>query len=118
MKYIIKNTGLQKNGHLKPPPRESFSRFSQNRITAHFSEKSYTMLPAPFLHFMTVFSRFLADHFTLCFLGYAKNLKWLQLFMEGPKRYMTPIIPNTTNLNTQEVAMNNKAELQILLFHS
>ena len=117
---IIKNTWLQKNGHLNTPlPGRVFPGFSQNRVTAYFSEKSLRCYLPLFFTSWQHFPDFCRSTSPLCFLGYAKTLKWLQLFMGGPQRIISPSNTLThPNLNTQAVAMTNKAELQKLLFHS
>lgn len=54
-------------------PRESFSRILTKQSHSIFLREELKMLPAPFLHFMTAFSRFLQINFTFVFSGICQD---------------------------------------------
>lgn len=74
MLSIIKNTGLQKKWTSEASsPRESFSRILAKQNYSTLFREELTMLPAPFLHFMIVFARFLQINFTFVFSGISQE---------------------------------------------
>lgn len=71
---IIKNTWLQKKWASEASsPRESFSRILAKQSYSILLREELKMLPAPFLHFMTAFSRFLQINFTFVFSGICQD---------------------------------------------